>query len=60
LAKKNKINDVRFTELLKQKMELENNRPHDTESMRYWKHLMGKVLEELELYKSYKKNNKNL
>ena len=41
----------RYKELLRQKEELENNRPHDVEAMRRWKHTMGKVLEELELYK---------
>lgn len=48
----NKDNDEnRYKELLRQKEELENSRPHDVEAMRRWKHTMGKVLEELELYK---------
>ena len=46
-----KIDEKRHQELLKQKEELENSRPHDVEAMRRWKHTMGKVLEELELYK---------
>lgn len=47
----NDYDEKRYKELLRQKEELENNRPHDIESMRRWKHTMGKVLEELELYK---------
>jgi len=46
-----KIDDERHQELLKQKEELENNRPHDIDAMRRWKHSMGKILEELELFK---------
>ena len=46
-----KIDEKRHQELLKQKEELENNRPHDVEAMRRWKHSMGKILEELELFK---------
>jgi hypothetical protein len=46
-----KIDENRYHELLKQKNELENNRPHDITSMRRWKHSMGKILEELELFK---------
>ena len=48
-----KIDEKRHQELLKQKEELENNRPHDIDSMRRWKHSMGKILEELELFKKY-------
>jgi len=46
-----KIDDKRHQELLKQRKELENNRPHDIDAMRRWKHSMGKILEELELFK---------
>ena len=46
-----KTDDTRHRELLKQKEELENNRPHDIDAMRRWKHTMGKILEELELFK---------
>jgi len=46
-----KMDDKRHQELLKQKEELENNRPHDIDAMRRWKHSMGKILEELELFK---------
>lgn len=46
-----KIDDSRYLELLKQKEELEKNRPHDIDAMRRWKHSMGKILEELELFK---------
>lgn len=46
-----KTDDDRHCELLKQKEELENNRPHDIDAMRRWKHTMGKILEELELFK---------
>jgi hypothetical protein len=46
-----KIDDARHQELLKQKEELESNRPHDIDAMRRWKHSMGKILEELELFK---------
>jgi len=46
-----KIDNERHQELLRQKKELENNRPHDIEGMRRWKHTMGKVLQELELFK---------
>jgi len=46
-----KRSDVkRHQELLKQKKELEDNRPHGVEEMRRWKHAMGKVLQELELF----------
>lgn len=47
---KARIDEKRHQELLKQKKELENNRPHDVEAMRRWKHVMGKVLQELELF----------
>ena len=40
----------RYQELLKEKKELENNRPHGIDEMRRWKHAMGKILQELELY----------
>ena len=50
LMVKIKIDEKRHQELLKQKKELEDNRPHDIEAMRRWKHLMGKVLQELELF----------
>ena len=46
-----KIDDKRHHELLKQKEDLEKNRPHDINAMRRWKHSMGKILEELELFK---------
>ena len=45
-----KIDNERHHELLKQKKELENNRPHDIDEMRRWKHSMGKILQELELF----------
>jgi len=40
----------RYEELLKQKKELEDNRPHGVEEMRRWKHSMGKILQEIELF----------
>ena len=40
----------RYQELLKEKKELEKNRPHGIDEMRRWKHTMGKILQELELY----------
>lgn len=46
-----KIDEKRHRELLEQKEEMEKNRPHDIEAMRRWKHSMGKILEELELFK---------
>ena len=46
-----KIDDKRHQELLKQKEEMEKNRPRDVDAMRRWKHSMGKILEELELFK---------
>ncbi len=45
-----KKNEQRHQELLKEKKELEVNRPHDIDEMRRWKHEMGKILQELELY----------
>ena len=45
-----KKNEKRHQELLKEKKELEENRPHEIEEMRRWKHTMGKILQELELY----------
>ena len=45
-----KIDYERHQELLEQKKELENNRPHDIDEMRRWKHSMGKILQELELF----------
>jgi len=47
----NRIGDERHQELLKQKKELEENRPHDIDAMRGWKHSMSKLLQELELFK---------
>lgn len=46
-----KTDEKRLRELLKQKEDLESTRPHDVESMRGWKHKMGKILEEIELFK---------
>ena len=45
-----RIDNKRHLELLRQKEELENNRPHDIDAMRRWKHSMGKILQELELF----------
>jgi len=45
-----KKNEKRYQELLKEKKELEKNRPHEIDEMRRWKHTMNKVLQELELY----------
>ena len=45
-----RIDNKRYEELLKEKKELENNRPHDINEMRRWKHSMGKILQELELF----------
>ncbi|EIJ64913.1 hypothetical protein BD31_I0885 [Candidatus Nitrosopumilus salaria BD31] len=45
-----RIDEKRYQELLKQKKELEDNRPHDIDEMRRWKHSMGKILQELELF----------
>ncbi|MGV7225352.1 MAG: hypothetical protein ACQ9CV_00330 [Nitrosopumilus sp.] len=47
---KGKKDEERYQELLKEKKELEKNRPHEIEGMRRWKHDMGKILQELELY----------
>jgi len=46
-----KIDNTRYQELLKMKKSLEDNRPHDIDEMRRWKHSMNKVLEELELFR---------
>ena len=46
-----KIDNERYQRLLKEKEEMEVNRPHDIDAMRRWKHSMGKILEELELFK---------
>ena len=43
--------DERYRELLRQKTDLEKNRPHDIDGMRRWKHSMGKILQELELFR---------
>ena len=45
-----RIDDERYRELLRQKEDLEKNRPHDIDGMRRWKHSMGKILQELELF----------
>jgi len=45
-----KIDEKRYHELLRQKKELEDNRPHSIDEMRRWKHTMGKILQELELF----------
>jgi hypothetical protein len=45
-----RIDDKRHLELLRQKKELENTRPHDVDAMRRWKHSMSKILQELELF----------
>lgn len=45
-----KKSEKRHQELLKEKKELEENRPHGIDEMRRWKHSMGKILQELELY----------
>ncbi len=42
--------EYRHQELLKEKKELEQNRPPGIDEMRRWKHAMGKILQELELY----------
>ena len=46
-----KIDNKRFRELLKEKKDLEDNRPHDIDAMRRWKHSMSKILQELELFR---------
>jgi len=45
-----KKDEKRHQELLKEKKEMEDNRPHGIDEMRRWKHSMGKILQELELY----------
>ncbi len=50
LLMQGKKDERRHQELLKEKKELENNRPHGIDDMRRWKHTMGKILQELELY----------
>ena len=45
-----RIDNERHRELLQQKEELENKRPHDIDAMRRWKHSMNKILQELELF----------
>ncbi|MDH3277966.1 MAG: hypothetical protein OEM21_07685 [Nitrosopumilus sp.] len=44
------IDDKRYLELIKEKEELEANRPFDVDLMRQWKHSMSKILQELELF----------
>jgi hypothetical protein len=46
-----RVDNNRYRELLKEKKELEDARPHDIDSMRRWKHSMSKILEELELFR---------
>ena len=46
-----RIDNKRFRELLKEKKDLEDNRPHDIYAMRRWKHSMSKILQELELFR---------
>jgi len=46
-----KIDNTRYRELLKEKKDLEDNRPHNIDEMRRWKHSMSKILEELELFR---------
>jgi hypothetical protein len=46
-----RIDNKRFRELLKEKKDLEDNRPHDIDAMRRWKHSMSKILQELELFR---------
>ena len=50
LVMQGKKDEPRYQELLKEKKELEKNRPHGIDDMRRWKHAMGKILQELELY----------
>ena len=45
-----KLDHERHRELLQEKKELENSRPSDVDGMRRWKHSMGKILQELELF----------
>ncbi|MCH1549373.1 hypothetical protein OAJ36_00675 [Nitrosopumilus sp.] len=46
-----RVDNRRYDELLKKKKDLEDNRPHDIDKMRRWKHDMNKILEELELFR---------
>jgi hypothetical protein len=46
-----RIDNKRFRELLQEKKDLEDNRPHDIDAMRRWKHSMSKILQELELFR---------
>ncbi|MDC1057577.1 hypothetical protein OAP90_02505 [Nitrosopumilus sp.] len=46
-----RIDNERYAELLKEKKFLEDNRPHDVDAMRRWKHSMSKLLQELELFR---------
>ena len=46
-----RIDNKRYQELLKKKKLLEDNRPHDIDAMRRWKHSMSKILQELELFR---------
>ena len=46
-----RIDNKRFHELVKEKKDLEDNRPHDIDAMRRWKHSMSKILQELELFR---------
>ena len=48
-----KIDNNRYTELLKKKKDLQNNRPDNIDEMRRWKHSMSKILEELELFRKF-------
>ena len=45
------IDNKRYQELLNEKKFLEDNRPHDIDAMRRWKHSMSKILQELELFR---------
>ena len=48
-----KVDNSRYQELLKKKKDMEDNRPHDIDEMRRWKHSMSKILEELELFRKF-------
>lgn len=50
LLMQGKKDERRHQELLKEKKKLESDRPHGIDDMRQWKHAMGKILQELELY----------
>ena len=50
ISKMDRIQEKRYLELIKEKKELEGNRPSDIDGMRQWKHSMGKILQELELF----------